>query len=163
MSDVQLQFFATDVWNALTALLGAQLSNVDVEQITDKDFNDQGELVFYATAVRVMYLQASFATMETQRTAYSKTHKFLVLAAAEDRTSQSDQAKASLQLSQQVEVILGGARIRLATNEISEPLTLVATETLPVQGIGVAYALAVEVEGAAGYDAPNAWPAEVSV
>jgi len=156
MSDVQAIFPATDCWDQLTALLAAQLDGVDVKHVTDKDFDGNGELVLNPPSVRVMYVNSHKVAIENQGTAYTVSHRFLLLCGDENRQSAIDQARASLALSQRVETVVAGARLLLPTSEQSEPITVGDTEPLPVQGLGVAYALAIEVPGDAVYPGTNA-------
>jgi hypothetical protein len=160
VSEVQAQFPATDVWDRIVDLLHAQLEGVDVKHVTDKDFDGNGELVLTAPSVRVMYVNSHREKIENQCMAYETVHRVLILCGDEDRRSSIDQARASLALSERVEVVVAGARILLSTTERSEPVCLGDTEPLPVNGLGTAYAVAIEVPGPAIYPAPNANPQE---
>ena len=66
------------------------------------------------------------------------------------------QARASARLAAQAKNILAGARITTADGDVSEPVTWLSTQMLPVPDLGIAYALAFEVPGLAQFDGLNA-------
>ena len=68
------------------------------------------------------------------------------------------QAYDSLVLARRITSLLAGARIVLQDGDVSEPVRLVSMDPLPVDGIGTAYAVAIEVPGLAQYPGTNANP-----
>jgi phage gp37-like protein len=157
--DVQGQFKTDQAWHALTQLVNSQLDGVDVKEITSKDFNDQGVLILEPPSVRIFYAgENATSTSDTQRLSYDAVLKFIILCADQDLRGVMDQAKASLRLVALVKAIVIGSRIQLADGDLSEPITYVANEPLPVDGLGIAYGIAFEVPGLAQFPGVNAYP-----
>ena len=156
---IQAEFKAEQVWTALIALLVAQLPKVDIQAISDKDFNENAELIMVPPSVRVFF-EGSVAksTSDTQRLSYDVVDRFVILCADQDYTSPAKQAIASALLASKVLVQMAGTRILLTDGDISEPITWIETAPQPVKGVGVAYALAFEVPGLAQYPGANAQP-----
>lgn len=144
-------------WDVVTALAAAQMSGVDVQAISENDFNADGEIIMTPPSVRTFYAGTGFhSTTDSQRLSYEAVGRFGLLCAAEDHTSSISQARASLKLARQVCRIMAGTRINLPTNEISEPMTLVAIEPVPCEDVGTAYCVFVEVPGLAQFAGANA-------
>ncbi|MFC6645449.1 hypothetical protein ACFQBQ_07590 [Granulicella cerasi] len=156
---VQAQLHASRCWESLVTLLHDSLENCDVCEITDKDFDQQGELVFQDRAVRVLYLGTGFKPIENQRTSYEAVHRFMLIAFEDDRRSQRDQSLASLILSQDAMEQVAGARLLLAgSHEQTEPITLLSCDLFPVADRGVGYAVGIEVPGPAVFPGVHAEP-----
>ena len=145
-------------WEQLTKLLSGAISGADVKEITDKDFDQQGELVFRGRAVRVMYFGTRDAALENTRTVYESVHQFLVIVGDDDRRSTRDQAIASLKLATEVKAVLAGARLSLHVSEATEPITVLSTEAFPIKTLGVGYSIAIEVPGPAVFPGLHANP-----
>ena len=144
-------------WEVLLALLTAQLAGVDVQGITDKDFNQDDEIIMTPPSLRVQYTGAGFhSTTDSQRLSYEAVGRFIILCADEALQDVISQAMVSIALADQVCGILAGTRINLPSGDISEPITLVAIEPVPVDGVGMAYAVAIEVPGLAQFAGANA-------
>jgi hypothetical protein len=148
-------------WKVLNALLVAQLAGVgvsDVQAISEKDFNSEGDIVMTPPSVRTFYAGTGFhSTTDSQRLSYEAVGRFMLLCADESHTVDPvDQAYASVKLVDQVCAIVAGTRINLPTGDISEPITLVAVDPMPVEGVGTAYAIAIEVPGLAQFAGANA-------
>jgi hypothetical protein len=158
---IQGQFKADQAWNALTALLVAQLTGVDVAMIADKDFNDQGEIIMTPPSARIFYAgEIAHSTSDSQRLSYNSVYRFVILVADQDLTAGSaNQAAASLKLAITVKAVLAGARLLLTDGDISEPLVYISMEPIPTEGVGMAYGLAFEVPGLAQFPGANALPA----
>lgn len=147
------------VWDAMTALLASQLAGVDCATVTDKDFNEDGELIMNPPSARVLFAgEAASATTDSQRLSYLVDGKFAVLVADQDYRGITEQARASIQLVNQVKGILCGARLLLPTGETSEPVQWTGTDPLPVEGIGAAYVVNFIVPGLAQFPGTNANP-----
>jgi hypothetical protein len=152
--------FQTDqAWEALVALLDGQMQNVDVAAICEKDFNEDGEIIMNPPSVRVFFdSEVATSTSDTQRLSYLVDGRYVVLCADQDYTSVIAQGFASLQLVAQVKSILAGARLQLSGGDVSDPLIWAATDRLPVDGVGVAYAVGFIVPGLAQFPGTNASP-----
>lgn len=147
------------VWDALTALLASQLAGVDCATITDRDFNEDGELIMNPPSVRTFFeSETAQATSDSQRLSYLVDGRYTVLVVDQDYRGVTEQARATIQLVNQVKSILAGARLLLPTGETSEPLQWYATAPQPVDGVGVAYAVGFLVPGLAQFPGVNANP-----
>jgi hypothetical protein len=158
---IQGEFKVDQAWDAITALLVAQLAaGFDVAKISDRDFNDQGEIIMTPPSARVLFDgEGAASTSDSQRLSYNVVQRFIILVADQDLSgSSADQAMASLLVARQVKALLAGARILLVDGDISEPLTYVSMMPMPVDGIGSAYAIAFEVPGLAQFPGTNALP-----
>jgi hypothetical protein len=145
------------VWKVVNQLLIDQLTGIDVQAITEKDFNNDGEIIMNPPSVRTFYASTQFAsTTDSQRLSYESVGRFIALCADEDLTDVISQAYASVKLVDQVLAILAGARINLPAGDRSEPITITAVESLPVAGVGTAYGIAFEVPGLAQFAGANA-------
>lgn len=157
----QGQFKADQVWDALLDLLIEQLDQVDVASISQRDFSQEGEIILTPPSVRVLFDgESAHSTSDSQRLSYEVVGRFLVMVADQDLRSAVHQARASAKLAAQAKNLLAGARIVLADGDVSEPVTWVSTQMLPVPDLGIAYALAFEVPGLAQFDGLNAQPAQ---
>lgn len=157
----QGEFATAEVWDAFTALLDGQLGNaVDVQQITTKDFSESGELIMSPPSVRSFFAGEGAASMsDTQRLSYNVTGRYIALCGDENLRSPAAQAQASLALAGQVKTLMAGTRLLLKSGDTSEPVTYIGMEPEPVEGLGVAYAVAFEVPGIAQFAGINAHPA----
>jgi len=159
MSGVQAQFKTDQAWDAIVALLEGQLVKVDVAAICERDFNEEGELVMNPPSVRVFFAgEAAQSTSDSQRLSYLVDGRYIVLCADQDLRGVIDQARASIQLVNQVKAILAGARLALADGDVSEPLIWFGTDPQPVDGIGTAYGVGFIVPGLAQFPGANAQP-----
>lgn len=144
-------------WDALTQMLCAQLAGVDVAEISDRDFNQDDELIMTPPSVRSFFAgEAASSLSDSQRLSYNAVQRYILLCADENLASPSGQAMASLVLAERVKEIVIGARISLSTGDVSEPVTYVGCEPQPLERIGVAYAIAIEVPGLAQFPGTNA-------
>lgn len=152
--------FATDqAWQAIADLLTSQLEDVDCAVISDKDFNENGEIVMQPPSVRVFFAgEIAKATSDSQRLSYEVDGRYAVMVADIDYSSAANQAMASAALLAQVKSILAGARIVLSGGDVSEPVQWVSTEPQPVEGVGMAYCLGFIVPGLAQFPGTNARP-----
>jgi hypothetical protein len=157
---IQGEFKAEQAWDAMVVLAAAQLDQVDVAKIADKDFNDQGEMIMNPPSARVLFFgEKALSTSDSQRRSYNSIYMFLILVADQDLSgSSANQAEASLMLATRVKAIFNGARIVLADGDISEPITYTGIEAVPAAGVGMAYAVAFEVPGLAQFPATNSYP-----
>ena len=148
---------ATDqIWGALSALLTAQMPGYDVAVISERDFNEKGELVMNPPSARVFFAgEAARATSDSQRLSYEVEGRYGVLCADQDLTSIADQAFASARMLAAIKDALCGARLALPTGETTEPVQWLSTDPLPVEGVGVAYSLAFLVPGLAQFSGVN--------
>jgi phage gp37-like protein len=153
----QSNFPQDQAWRVLNAMLAQQLAGVDVQPVSEKDYNGD-ELILTPPSVRTYFGGSVFAaTSDSQKLSYDVTSRFFALCADENRGPDAiEQAYASAHLAVKVSTILAGARINLPSGDQSEPITLVAIEPLPAAGIGMGYAVAVEVPGLAQYTGANA-------
>jgi hypothetical protein len=157
-------------WKTLNAMIAEQLgAGFDVQSLSEKDFNQSGQLIMTPPSVRTFFAGARYSsTSDSQRLSYEVVGEFLVLAVATDGTAGPTlQAEASAQLADQICQFLAGARIKLSTTgDISEPITLCGFEAMPVEGVGTAYGIAIELPAlaqfpgtlAAGYDGSGVQP-----
>jgi hypothetical protein len=153
----QTAFPMDQAWKTLTALLVAQLNGVDVQEVSDKDFNADGDLIMNPPSVRTYFAGCDYSsTFDNQKLSYDATGKFMLLCAGQNLQSIAAQAHASAQLADQVCGLIAGARITLPSGDISEPITLKSIDPLPVEEIGIAYGVAIEVPGLAQFPGTNA-------
>lgn len=145
-------------WKVLNQLLIDQLAGVDVQAISDKDYNDNGEVIMTPPSVRTFYAGSRFSsTSDSQRLSYESVGRFIILCADEDRSGDAIlQAYASVKLVDQVLDLLAGTRINLPAGDISEPITVTDIEPVPCEGVGTAYGIAIEVPGLAQFSGVNA-------
>ncbi len=144
-------------WQALVTLLTAQLPAFNVAAISDRDFNEAGEIIMDPPSIRIFFAgEVARATSDSQRLSYEVEGRYGVLCADQDLSSVANQAFASATLLDQVKSALCGARLLLADGETTEPVQWVNTEPLPVDGIGVAYSLGFVVPGLAQFAGTNA-------
>lgn len=154
------QLSTVEVWQTLLQMLRDQLGSqnppVDVQAISDKDFNTAGEIIMNPPSVRIFFAGESASAIETQKLNYDAVGRYIVACADQDLRSTQDQALASALLAVKVKAILVGARINLASGDQSEPVAWISTEPMPVVGLGMAYALGIEVPGIAQFPGTNA-------
>jgi hypothetical protein len=144
-------------WKVLNAMLADQLIDVDVQAISEKDFNADGDIIMTPPSVRTFYAGTGYeATSDLQRLSYDVAGRFMILCGAQDLTSAIAQAQASARLADQVCGILAGARLNLPNGDQSIPVLLKAIEPLPIDGLGMGYAVAIEVPGLAQMPGTNA-------
>lgn len=145
-------------WRTLNALLTQQLSGVDVQAISGRDFNADGDLIMTPPSVRTFYAGSKFAsTSDTQRLSYESTGRFMLLCADEANTEDlAEQAFRSVGIADRVCAVLAGARLNLPSGDVSEPVTLATIDPLPVDGVGTAYGIGIEVPGLAQFSGANA-------
>jgi hypothetical protein len=153
----QANFPQDQAWRVLNAMLDEQLAGVDVQPVSVRDY-DGDELILLPPCVRTYFGGSVFTSLsDTSRQNYDGVNRFFALCADEDRGPDAiNQAYASANLAVKVCGILAGARINLPSGDQSEPITLVAIEPLPAAGLGMGYAVAVEVPGLAQYPGTNA-------
>jgi hypothetical protein len=149
-------FPQTQAWQTLNAMLTAGLSGVDVAAVSEKDFNE-GELIMTPPSVRTYYGGTKFTSFsDMSRQNYQATGEFIILCADEDRSPDlAQQAFISVALAGTVCALLAGATLILPSGDQSEPITLISITPLPVEGVGMAYAIAVEVPGLAQFPGTN--------
>ena len=146
------------VWKAFTLLLD-QLEGVNVAEISERDFNEAGELIMSPPSVRSFFTGEKASSLsDTQRLSYNVTGVYVALCASEDLRGSVDQAKASLRLASRVKTIMAGARLALPDGDITEPVTFISMHPEPLDDVGVAYAVTFEVPGIAQFPGANAWP-----
>jgi hypothetical protein len=152
--------FAVDqVWDAMQALLVAQLNGVDVAAAGEKDFDDSDALILNPPSVRGVFVREGAVCLENQHITYDLAQEYALLCADQDVSSDNQQQRRnSLILARQVRTILTGARIALGDGQVSEPILYVAMEPMGVEGLGIAYVLGFVVPGVAQFAAPNATP-----
>lgn len=153
----QANFPQDQAWRVLNAMLAAELDGVDVQPVSEKDFQGD-ELILTPPSVRTYFAGAAFSSLsDMQRQNYNVVNRFFVLCADEYRGPDAiEQAYASARLVVAVLGVLAGARINLPSGDQSEPITILSVEPMPTAGLGMGYAVAVEVPGLAQYPAPNA-------
>jgi len=156
--NLQGTFATLLVWQTLQQLLTDQLNGVDVQSISNADFNADGELIMTPPSIRVFYAGEKAGNFgDAQRLSYNAVQRYMVTCADQSLTAVlADQAMASAALADKVKNILAGARISLVGGEQSEPIAWVGTEPVEVAGVGTAYAVAIEVEGIAQFPGVNA-------
>lgn len=149
---------------ALLALLNAKLaaaygSKVYIDSLGDKDFDENGRLVLTPPAVRVRFKGAGYNTgRDNQRLTYQGTMPFEILCFQSSLRSPADERKQTLVLVATVQDVLAGARLLLADNTKTEPVTmvdvnLVETEEGPVDQL---FAVGIDVNGFAQFSGANA-------
>jgi len=145
-------------WKVLNQLLIDQLTGVDVQAISENDYNESGEVIMTPPSVRTFFAGQRFmSTTDSQRLSYESVGRYILLCADEDRSGEAIlQAYASVKLVDQVLAIVAGTRINLPAGDRSEPITITEIEPVPCQGVGTAYGVAIEVPGLAQFAGVNA-------
>jgi hypothetical protein len=145
-------------WKVLNQLLIDQLAGVDVQAISENDYNAKGEIIMTPPSVRTFYAGSRFmSTTDSQRLSYESVGRYIILCAEEDRSGEAIlQAYASVKLVDQVLNILAGTRINLPAGDRSEPITITDIEPVPCEGVGTAYGIAMELPGLAQFTGVNA-------
>jgi phage gp37-like protein len=149
---------------ALIALLKANLaaaygSNVNIDSLGDKDFDEEGRLVLQPPAVRVRFMDANYnALRDNRRLTYQPTMPFQILCFQSSLRSPADERKQTLVLVAAVQDQLAGTVLALADGSQTMPITmkhvgLVDTAEGPVDQL---FAVDVEVEGIAQFSGANA-------
>lgn len=159
ITGVQGEFKADQSWDALLALLVAQIPKVDIQALAFKDFDGNGELVLNPPSIRVFFDgEGPSSLSDSQRLSYDVVGRFMVICLDQDYSSPQAQAIASAKLAGVVKTIAIGARLILSDGDISAPLTWISTDMVPVPGVGVGYTLGFEVPGLAQFPGANANP-----
>jgi hypothetical protein len=155
--NLQSSFASVVAWQTLMQLLTDQMPGVDIQAISNSDFNADGELIMTPPSVRVYYDgDAASALGDAQKLAYNTVGRYMVTCADQDLKSTVDQAMASAALADYVKGLLCGARLGYPDGEVSEPVTWISTVPVPVTGLGIAYAVGFEVPGIAQFPGTNA-------
>lgn len=158
----QGEFKIDQGWQAIVAILSGQLPGTDVAAISDKDFNEDGEIIMTPPSVRVFFNgEVAESTSDSQRLSYLTNGRYGVLCADQDYHSVIAQAYASVQLVNKVKELLAGARLLLTDGDTSEPLIYMGTTPIPVEGIGVAYGVEFIVPGLAQFPGTNSVAGQV--
>lgn len=155
----QPDFNIAAVWNAIQKQLKADLAqDIDVDCIGEEDFDEEGALTLRLPAARVLFLEEADEAVESQNMAYRSGQRFAVLCAGQsleqDPQSQRD---ASLHVVRKVKDSLIGARLVLGNGQTSDPVRLLGTRPMAIS-IGMAYVIALQVDGTASFPAPHAVP-----
>lgn len=171
MSGTPSQFQIDQVEAALLTMLSAGMpaaygaaldigtKNVDVDAIGDRDFNEKGDLVLRAPAIRVQFLTAKYNNLrDNQRLTYQAGMSFDVLCFEESLRSKKDRRKQTLILTAVVQDQLAGARLALSDGSSSGPVeinsvSLQVPETGPVDQL---FAITITVPGIAQFSGANA-------
>ena len=146
------------VWAAIQSLLKSGLGPIiTVDCIGTRDFDEDGAVTVTPPAARVLFLEESARSVETQFANYDAIQNYAVLCAAED-VSADPQAQRTLSaaLAGQVKHWLTGARLVLGNSQVTEPVAYKGMGVMETAGTGMAYVVAFQVAGIAQFAAPNA-------
>jgi phage gp37-like protein len=133
-------------------------SPVDVDSLGDKDFDEDGILVFRPPAVRVLYTGSDYTpTADNKRLTYNASHPFDVLCSESSLRSKADMRRQTLVLVSAVLDQLSGARLALADNSTSMPVTILGVQLVVQPGgpVDQFYSISITVPGIAQFDGAN--------
>jgi len=132
---------------------------VDVQSLGKRDFDQDGTLILQPPCLRVLFLGAPYQPLrDNQRLTYQRVARFEVLSFAESLRSPEDQRLQSLQLVAVVEDQLAGARLTLADQSVTMPITLEQTQIVEFASgpVTECYSTIVAVEAIAQFSGANA-------
>lgn len=149
---------------ALIGLLAASLptaygSQVQVDSLGAKDFDEDGRLTLQPPAVRVLYSGGQYENLrDNKRLTYQAGESFEVLCYQSSLRSRADQRLQTLQLVAVVMDQLAGARLALQDGTSSLPVSLQSCDLVVTDEEEVAqfYTVKVLVEGIAQFSGANA-------
>jgi hypothetical protein len=155
--DLTSQLPTEQVWQTLMQMLRDGLFGVDVQAISEKDFNQDGDIIMNPPSVRVFFDgEGASGTSDSQRLSYNAVGRYVVSCADQNLRSTQAQAIASAALATRVKNVAIGARLQLPNGDVTEPIAWVSTAVMPVAGLGIGYALGFEVPGIAQFPGTNA-------
>jgi phage gp37-like protein len=160
---VSSQFPIDQIEPALIQLLARNVGTrygaaVDIESLGDQDFNEDGNLILNPPAIRVRYSDGNFGNLrDNRRLTYQATFDYEILCFESSLQSEADQRLQTLKLVSIVLDELAGARITLADNSRSMPITIkrvspVIAESGPVDQL---FSILIGVEGIAQFSGVN--------
>jgi hypothetical protein len=172
MSGSPSQFQISQVEQALIALLKSAMPaaysaaigseetiKVNIDSLSDKDFDSDGQLVLKPPSIRVRFDRTRRETLrDNQRLTYQAKASFDVLCYESSLRGKADERLQTLQLVQVLENQVAGARLALADGTSSMPCTLGSTYLVAESTGSVDQLFCVEVtaEGIQQYNGPNA-------
>ena len=141
-----------DVEQSMLTALSAGLANINVGAISDKDIDDDDQLVLDMPCARQRYVGCDYRSLgDNQALTYEAPHLFEIWCAAEDLTSKEAQRTATLQIVRLVLPLIVGARLPLADGSITEPVVLRSIGKLPDDIVGTIFIVTVEVSAIAQF------------
>jgi hypothetical protein len=143
-----------DVEQSLLAALtnGLTAPKINVGAISDKDINDDDQLVLQMPCARQRYVGAMYkGGGDNQWLTYDVSHMFEIWCAAENLTSKEAQRTATLAVVGQVLALVAGARLVLTDTSVTEPVVIKNIGKLPDDIVGEIYIVTVEVCGIAQF------------
>jgi hypothetical protein len=141
-----------DVEQALLAALESNLPGINVGAISDKDINDDDQLVLYMPCARQRYVGTEYRNQaDNQWLTYDTCHNFEIWCGAEDLTSKEAQRTATLAILTLVLPLVAGARLPLPDGSVTEPVALKTIGKLQDDILGTIFILSVEVSGIAQF------------
>jgi hypothetical protein len=152
------QFLPNDVEQALVALLKSTLGITDVQPLAEKDFDNNGELIFNPPSARTLFTSTKFRSVgDNTETTYDCEHYFSILGCAENLLSSESQRSDTLtQVTQPTLLQLAGARLTLADGYKSSPTRLLAIDRYQEQERGTVYIVTIACPGMSQWPGVNA-------
>lgn len=141
-----------DVEQALLSALTANLSNINVGAISDKDIGDDDQLVLEMPCARQRYVGTDYKNEgDNQWLTYDATHTFEIWCAAEDLTSKEAQRTATLAIVGQVLPLIAGARLMLPDTSVTEPVAVKSIGKLQDDIVGTLFIVTIEIPAIAQF------------
>lgn len=152
-------FLPDDVENAVSALLAAQLININTSPIGEADIDDDDQLVLTFPCARPRYVASSYAeSNDLTQTTYNCEHAYEIWCADENLANKEAQRQAAKAIVRQVLPILAGARLALAdgSGDTTSPIRLLGIDSIVGDVLGMIYVVRVAVPGIAQFAGVNA-------
>ena len=131
---------------------------VHVDSLGEKDFNEDGALVFQPPALRVLYGDSDYiSTQDNKRLTYNCDMNFDILCSESSLRSPADMRRQTLVLVAAVQNQLSGARLQLTDGTTSMPVILRRVQLIVQPGgpVDQFYSLSITAPGIAQFDGAN--------
>jgi phage gp37-like protein len=143
---------------ALVELIRKSLGDVqDVAGITAEDFNKDDQVVTSAPAIRVWFMAEMLSGgKDLKALIYDSTQTFVVLAGAQDLSTQKSERGAAQLLTGRICEQLAGARLAVTSVPLRALIDLKSVRLFQISPEGTWYAIEIGVRNSFAFSGPNA-------
>jgi phage gp37-like protein len=140
------------VENALVGALKAACNGVNVQGLTEKQFDAEGNLIIVPPAALVMFDGETLQpTRDVTLQTYEATQRYLVIVGARDLSGEGAERLSAMSIVSQVRNALAGLTLTLEDGNKTMPIALAGVERFQFDPNGTWYAVLIDVEAVAQF------------